>query len=718
MTLTILEDATSLPVLAIAALLDFLIGDPPQWLHPVQVMGWVISRYTQVVLRFLKQPYLLKLAGVGLGLGLIAGSGGVGWAVGQLAERVHPVGAIALQSILLASCFAGRSLRRAADEVLEPLHLGDLPEARSRLSRYVGRDTENLSEAEILRAVLETVTENATDGVMAPLFWAIVGACTPLGSVPFALAYKAASTLDSMVGYREPPYTDLGWFSARFEDGLTWIPCRLTVLTLALLSGKPHHVLSLCRRDAPQDPSPNAGWSECAYAAVLGVQVGGANLYRGKVKQKPLLGDPTTPITGRIIHGATHLTRSLFLLWLAAFSIGWLALSLPALASPPPTMPSNSVPSTSQPLSPEAALERLWTAPQIQREWFADSFLNQIPVAPEQIINELRGSLGAFRSIQSEANGYRVLFERGSLKATIALNDRGQIISLFFQEIQSGAIALPDAIQQLQTFPGRVNLLVLEDGQERAALNADQPLAVGSTFKLAVLAQLQKQIQAGQRRWGEVVELRAEDKSLPSGILQTWFDGALLTVQTLATLMISQSDNTATDALIRLVGRAAIESITPRNVPFLTTRELFILKAPQNATLLQRYQSGNVDQRRQVLRELVPLPLPQLTDVHTTPTALDVEWHFTPRELCALMAEVADLPLMSVTPGIQNPSGWARVSYKGGSEPGVLNLTTGLRSTSGKTYCVSATWNNDAAPLDDTRFIQLYSGVIESLLKL
>ncbi len=384
MKLAIPEDVTPLLVLAIAALLDFLIGDPPQWLHPVQVMGWVISRYTQVFLRFLKQPHLLKLAGVGLGLGLIAGSGLVGWAVVQLAEQVHPVVAIALQSILLASCFAGRSLRRAADEVLEPLRSGDLPGARSRLSRYVGRDTENLSEAEILRAVLETVTENATDGVMAPLFWAIVGACTPLGSVPVALAYKAASTLDSMVGYREPPYTDLGWFSARLEDGLTWIPCRLTVLTLALLSGKPHHVLTLCRRDAPQDPSPNAGWSECAYAAVLGVQMGGANVYRGKVKQKPLLGDPVTPITAKIIRRATRLTRSLFLLWLAVFFIGWLALAPPTLASSPPTMSSNFAPS-SQPLSPQATLERLWAAPQIQREWFADSFLNQVPVAPAHV---------------------------------------------------------------------------------------------------------------------------------------------------------------------------------------------------------------------------------------------------------------------------------------------------------------------------------------------
>jgi adenosylcobinamide-phosphate synthase len=174
-----------------------------------------------------------------------------------------------------------------------------------------------LPEPEILRAVLETVTENATDGVMAPLFWAIVGAFTPLGSVFFALAYKAASTLDSMVGYRDAPYAHIGWCSARLEDGLTWIPCRLTVISLALLSGKPFHVWQLCQRDAPQDPSPNAGWSECAYAAALGVQVGGANRYRGVEKHKPLLGESVRSITPEVIQQAMGLTRLSVLIELA-----------------------------------------------------------------------------------------------------------------------------------------------------------------------------------------------------------------------------------------------------------------------------------------------------------------------------------------------------------------------------------------------------------------
>ncbi|MFQ3617127.1 MAG: adenosylcobinamide-phosphate synthase CbiB [Cyanobacteriota bacterium] len=314
-------------LLAIAALLDFLIGDPWNWLHPVQVMGWAIGRYgrwVQTWLALTPEPVsvqrkvgLQRTAGVLLAIALVLGSGAIGWLIVHASRTVHPLLGLAAESILLASCFAGRSLRDAAADVLQPLSRGDLSEARSHLSRYVGRDTENLPEPEILRAVLETVTENATDGVTAPLFWAIAGSFIPLGPIPLALGYKAASTLDSMVGYKAAPYTHLGWASARLDDLLTWLPCRLTVLTIALISGRPGHVLKLCRRDAPQDPSPNAGWSECAYAAALDVQVGGQNTYRGKITHKPLLADPVRPITSERIQQALNLTRRVFLLWLA-----------------------------------------------------------------------------------------------------------------------------------------------------------------------------------------------------------------------------------------------------------------------------------------------------------------------------------------------------------------------------------------------------------------
>ncbi len=321
------EYAEIIPItLLLAAGLDYLLADPWGWPHPVQVMGWVIQTSSHFLLSRIKSARGQRIAGVCLGLTVIGGSGVVGWLLVLLAMRLHPLLGWTVETIVLASCFAGRSLRRAAEDVLRPYLAGDLDQARQRLSLYVGRDTATLSAPDILRAVFETVTENATDGATAPLFYAIAGACLPgIGSVPLALAYKAASTLDSMVGYQRSPYTDIGWFSARLEDCLTWLPCRLTVWTIALLSGQPRHVWRICQRDAPADPSPNAGWSECAYAAALGVQVGGINIYQGQIKQKPLLGDPLQPITVPIIRQAMHLTRLSLLIWLAvaiALSIG------------------------------------------------------------------------------------------------------------------------------------------------------------------------------------------------------------------------------------------------------------------------------------------------------------------------------------------------------------------------------------------------------------
>jgi len=218
-------------------------------------------------------------------------------------------------------------LRDAAQTILESLQTQDLETTRKQLAMYVGRDTASLSEPEILRAVLETVAENATDGVLAPLFYAILGAVLGIGSVPLAFAYKAASTLDSMVGYRDAPYTYIGWFSAKTEDLLTWLPCRLTVLTLALFSGRPLYVWQACCRDAPQDPSPNSGWSECAYAAALDVQLGGENTYRGVIKSKPRLGNAIQPITSERIYMALRLTRYSFLVWLIGAIAGLTFLS-------------------------------------------------------------------------------------------------------------------------------------------------------------------------------------------------------------------------------------------------------------------------------------------------------------------------------------------------------------------------------------------------------
>ncbi len=307
-------------ILILAALIDFAVGDPIKLLHPVQVIGWAIAFFRDLTItkkspKF--SPLVMKILGVLLGITLIVGSGGITWLIITLAWQLDLRLGIIISSILLASCFAGKSLKNAAQDVLVALESHNLPEARRRLSRYVGRDTENLTKPEILRAVLETITENAVDGVTAPLFYGFIGFLLfSWNGVSIAMAYKAASTLDSMVGYRQSPYTDLGWFSAKTEDFLTWLPCRLTVFTLGLISGKPLTVWRICQRDAIVDPSPNSGWSQCIYAAILEVQMGGENQYQGQYKFKPLLGDNIDLITANKVKEALNLTRICCLLWL------------------------------------------------------------------------------------------------------------------------------------------------------------------------------------------------------------------------------------------------------------------------------------------------------------------------------------------------------------------------------------------------------------------
>lgn len=312
----------ALVILGGSALLDFLLGDPKSWRHPVELIGLAINFGSQLIIQKVSDKNARRLWGIFLGLKIIIGSGFLAWLAVYLTEKISPILAIIVQIIGVASCFAGHSLAEAAGSVIEPLKMGDLSTARQKLSLFVGRDTDNLSESEILRGTVESVAENTVDGVTAPLFYALLGIALPfIGPWPLAIAYKAASTLDSMVGYKREPYTDLGWFSARLEDYLTWLPCRSTVLMLAILSGKPKQTLTIVRRDGSLDPSPNSGWSEAIYAAILGIQLGGDNYYQGVLKSKPLLGDDIESLTIGKISQSLWYSRTVFL-WQLLLGLG------------------------------------------------------------------------------------------------------------------------------------------------------------------------------------------------------------------------------------------------------------------------------------------------------------------------------------------------------------------------------------------------------------
>ncbi|MDJ0735571.1 MAG: serine hydrolase [Nostocaceae cyanobacterium] len=366
-------------------------------------------------------------------------------------------------------------------------------------------------------------------------------------------------------------------------------------------------------------------------------------------------------------------------------------------------------------ITPEAALENFFTTEeQIDTELFTDSVLMQVPVTQiKNIITDIKNQLGSYQGVEKSGQEYLVTFTQGSVLIKITINTQGKIVGLLFKPPKLKISSLEQAVAELKSLPGEVSFLVKEDSEILVALNSTTPLAVGSAFKLAVLKVLKSQIASLQRSWKDIVILQPDDKKLPSGMLRTWPDGSPLTLQTLASLMISISDNTATDILINLIGRESIESISPRNSPFLTTREMFVLKSSQNRQLLQRYRQGNENERRLLLAELAKLPRPDL--LNEFEGTLDVEWFFTSEELCRLIEEVANLPLMSINPGIANPNDWEEVAFKGGSEPGVFNLTTWLKGKNGKNYCVVATWNNKDAPVDESKISALYGGVISFL---
>jgi adenosylcobinamide-phosphate synthase len=277
--------------IAAAFLLDLLLGDP-RWLpHPVVAIGRLVRVLEEALPRLLPSR---RLAGVLLTVVTVGLTMLLAWGALRLAAIVHPVLYWTLWVGLAWTCLATRSLHRESAVAIRALRAGDLPAARAALAMLVSRETGALDNDGVLRASLETVAENSSDGIVAPLFYLC------LGGPVLALGYKAASTLDSMVGYRNDKYLQLGWASARFDDLLNLIPARLTVLCMALaalpLRLRPLETLRMAWRDGGQSKSPNAGYPMAAAAGALGVQLGGAAVYFGRSEAKPTLGDPHEPL--------------------------------------------------------------------------------------------------------------------------------------------------------------------------------------------------------------------------------------------------------------------------------------------------------------------------------------------------------------------------------------------------------------------------------------
>jgi beta-lactamase class A len=369
------------------------------------------------------------------------------------------------------------------------------------------------------------------------------------------------------------------------------------------------------------------------------------------------------------------------------------------------------------------------------QEVFTDAFLAAVP--PDQLRSVSAGltaQMGRAVAIETltPRDGSRAMltirFERGIGRGVIGIDpsEDDRIGELLFNQFDSLAVPddTPDKIAaDLAALPGSVNawFAPLDGGAPVISLGADQRLALGSTFKLYVLAALAEDVKAGKRKWTDVVPLT--ERSYPSGKLQDWPEGSPLTLHTLASLMISISDNTATDQLIAVLGKERIlklmrdsgHSDPAANDPFLTTRLLFLLKA-SDAARLERWRSGNAAQRsatEAVLQSEFLAGGMTVDRINAAfaggPKALDIEWFASPADLAKLLAHMrrtADPKVFeimainpSATPAIK--ANWDYIGFKGGSEPGVINLTWLLRDKAGRDHVLTLGWNNPAASLDE-----------------
>jgi adenosylcobinamide-phosphate synthase len=291
----------------LALLIERVLGYPP-WLykaigHPVTWIGaliaWLDARLNTGANRRAKGVLLLLL----LLLTVLA----AGLLVIAITRRV-PFGWI-LEALLASTLLAQKELGRAVKAVADELNLS-INSGRRAVSHIVGRDPDTLDEPGVARAAIESLAESTSDGVVAPLFWLLVG------GLPGILIYKAANTADSMVGHKDQRYLEFGWASARFDDLLNWIPARLTALLTAgaaflVRRADPEHAWSTALRDARKHDSPNAGWPEAAFAGALGFRLGGPRAYDGEVHDLPVFGDDRADLS------ALDILKALELYWMA-----------------------------------------------------------------------------------------------------------------------------------------------------------------------------------------------------------------------------------------------------------------------------------------------------------------------------------------------------------------------------------------------------------------
>ena len=275
-----------------AFLLDLILGDPPNWPHPIRLMGSAITRAEPWFRRRFSSPLV---AGALFAPALILAAFASGLALTWLAWQAHPLLGFAVETVLIFYCLSARSLYQAGMEIYNLLAQAKVDTARQAVRMIVGRDVEQYGADDIARATVETVAENVVDGVLAPLFFAA------LGGAPLALAYKMTNTLDSMVGYKNERYLFFGRAAARIDDVANWLPARLGVVIISLAAmlvpnASASRAWKTARQEGSHHSSPNAGYAEAAFSGALSLRLNGPNYYGGVLVDKPWIGAAFDPV--------------------------------------------------------------------------------------------------------------------------------------------------------------------------------------------------------------------------------------------------------------------------------------------------------------------------------------------------------------------------------------------------------------------------------------
>lgn len=268
-------------------LLDLIIGDPQNPIHPIRIIGSLCKFVENLFRKILKQH--LKVVGLVTWIIVVSIVFTFNYLLIKITYLINPIISIILGTVMIYFCISAKALKIEGLKVIKYLIKDDIKGARKQLSYIVGRDTENLDKEAILKAVIETVAENMSDGVIAPFFYA------GLGGAPLAFLYKAVNTMDSMFGYKNEKYIEFGYFPAKLDDVFNYIPARLSgyLITIAsfILGLDYKNSLKIYKRDKNNHSSPNSAHPEAAVAGALNIQLGGANYYFGKLVEKPTIGD-------------------------------------------------------------------------------------------------------------------------------------------------------------------------------------------------------------------------------------------------------------------------------------------------------------------------------------------------------------------------------------------------------------------------------------------